>query len=149
MEEARHQALIQQVLITLAHAIEGSSVTADWFFTCFTGHRYLLNVAVLSLRTGFLRWRKFFIPSVKTCEKKPGPPPEKAKGPTERPPTNHPPAILNTAKIHKRPTRSNAALSIRISCVLGSTYCHTRTQSAAIRHMRKTKDIMLPNIRTL
>jgi len=41
----------------------------------------------------------------------------------------------------RRPSRSNVALNIRISCVLGSTNLHTKTQNATIRDIRKKKDI--------
>ncbi|MHC4171577.1 MAG: fumarylacetoacetate hydrolase family protein [Planctomycetota bacterium] len=54
--------------------------------------------------------------------------------------------ILNTARITKRPSTSNAALKIRLSCVLGSTNCHIKVQSAATSDMRKTKSTILPNI---
>ena len=61
---------------------------------------------------------------------------------------NHCPASLNTAKITKRPSRSSAALNIRICCVLASTNRHIKVQSAATSDMRKTKSAILPNINT-
>ena len=59
------------------------------------------------------------------------------------------PVILSAARIPKRPNRSNAALNIRMSCVLGSTDRHMKAQNAAISPIRKTKDTMLPNINIL
>ena len=41
------------------------------------------------------------------------------------------------------------ALSIRITCVLGSTTRHTKAEKAAISNTRKTTDIELPNMNTL
>jgi len=57
--------------------------------------------------------------------------------------------ILKTAKITKRPRTSNAALNIRMSCVLGSTKRHIKAQIAAISPMRKTKDKIFLNIQRL
>ena len=62
---------------------------------------------------------------------------------------NYHPVILNMAKIPKRPSSSNAALIIRMSCVLGSTNRHRKAQIAAISDMRKTKDTILPSINKL
>ena len=59
---------------------------------------------------------------------------------------NHYLVILNTARITKRPSTSNAALKIRLSCVLGSTNRHIKVQSVATSDMRKTKSTILPNI---
>ncbi len=61
-------------------------------------------------------------------------------------PYNYGPVNLNTTRIPKRPSRSNAALNIRISCVLGSTTRHIKAQSVAINPIRKTNNIKLPNI---
>ena len=59
---------------------------------------------------------------------------------------NHHPVNLNTAKMPKRASRSNAALNIRMSCVLGCTNRHIQAQSVAISPMRKIKDTIPPNI---
>jgi hypothetical protein len=61
-------------------------------------------------------------------------------------PWDYGPVNLNTTRIPKRPSRSNAALNIRISCVLGSTTRHIKAQSAAISPIRKTNNTMLPTI---
>ena len=63
--------------------------------------------------------------------------------------SNHWPAILKTAKITKRPSTSNAALNIRMSCVLGSTNRHTKPQIAAISPIRKTRDKIFLSIQRL
>jgi len=62
---------------------------------------------------------------------------------------NHRLVILITAKITKRPSTSNAALSIRISCVLGSTSLHTKAQSTAISDIRKMNERRFLNISIL
>jgi hypothetical protein len=62
---------------------------------------------------------------------------------------NHCPAILNMAKITKRPSSSNAALNIRVSCVLASTNRHIKVQSDATSDMRKIKYTILPNINNI
>jgi len=59
---------------------------------------------------------------------------------------NHCPAILNTTRIPKRPSRRTTALNIRMSCVLGSKIFHTNTQRATISDIRKIKDIKSVNI---
>jgi hypothetical protein len=59
---------------------------------------------------------------------------------------NHRPVILNTTRTPKRPSKSTAALNIRMSCVLGSKSRQTKAQSATISNMRKTKYTMSPNI---
>ena len=56
----------------------------------------------------------------------------------------HCPVIFITAKTANRPSTSSAALSTRMSCVLGSTKRHTNAQTAAMSDMRKTKNIMFP-----
>ncbi len=66
-----------------------------------------------------------------------------AKSRAER---NHYLVILNTARITKRPSTSNAALKIRLSCVLGSTNRHIKVQRVATSDMCKTKSAILPNI---
>lgn len=53
---------------------------------------------------------------------------------------NQRPETLMRANITKRPSMSNAALKMRISCVLGSTYRQTKAHNTAISDMRKTKD---------
>jgi len=59
---------------------------------------------------------------------------------------NHCLVILNTARITKRPSTSNAALKIRLSCVLGSMNRHIKVHIATTSDMRKTKSTILPNI---
>jgi hypothetical protein len=59
------------------------------------------------------------------------------------------PVTLSTAKTAKRTRTRSAALSIRISCVLGFTKRHTNRQSATISDMRKTKDIISPSMEVL
>ena len=59
---------------------------------------------------------------------------------------NHRPVILITAKTAKRPSTSNAALNIRMSCVRGSTNCHIKAQITATNDIRKMKENKLLNI---
>jgi len=56
------------------------------------------------------------------------------------------PVTLTTARTAKRPSTSNAALSIRMSCVFGSTDRHTKAKVVAISDRRNTKNTMLLNI---
>ena len=60
--------------------------------------------------------------------------------------SNYCPVIFNIARTTNRPSTSRAALSIRISCVLGSMNFHTEAQRAAMSDMRKTKNTMSRNI---
>ena len=62
---------------------------------------------------------------------------------------NYCPVILTTARIAARPSSSNAALNMRISCVLGCTSRHTKAQTAATSPTRKRKDIKSRTIRVL
>jgi len=56
------------------------------------------------------------------------------------------PVTLTTVRTAKRPSTSNAALSIRMSCVFGSTNRHTRAKVVAISDRRNAKNTMLLNI---
>lgn len=56
------------------------------------------------------------------------------------------PVSLTMARIAKRPRTSNAALNIRMDCVLGLMNRHTPAQSAATSHARKIKTTILPNM---
>ena len=56
------------------------------------------------------------------------------------------PVIFNIARITNKPSTSRAALSIRMSCVLGSMNFHTKAQRAAMSDIRKTKNTMVLNI---
>ena len=59
---------------------------------------------------------------------------------------NYRPVILNMTRIPKRPSRSTAALNMRINCVLGFNSFHTKAQRAAISDILKIKDIKSVNI---
>ncbi|MCJ7730103.1 MAG: hypothetical protein MUO27_09540 [Sedimentisphaerales bacterium] len=56
------------------------------------------------------------------------------------------PKILIATKITSKLTTNSAALSIRAGCVFGSIYSQTAAQIAAIRHIRRTNNAMLPTI---
>jgi len=56
------------------------------------------------------------------------------------------PVTFTTARTAKRPSTSNAALIIRMSCVLGSTNRHTKAKVVAISDMRNAKNRILLNI---
>ena len=50
------------------------------------------------------------------------------------------PIILTAANTPKTPSKSNAALIIRMSCVLGSTTRHTKAQIATTNDSRNAKN---------
>jgi hypothetical protein len=56
------------------------------------------------------------------------------------------PVSLTTARTTNRPSTSNAALTIRMSCVFGSTNRHTKAQVVVISDRRNAKNMMLLNI---
>jgi hypothetical protein len=56
------------------------------------------------------------------------------------------PISRTTASTPKMPSRSNAARIIRMSCVLGSTTCHTKAQIAATSDNRSAKIRTLLNM---
>jgi len=56
------------------------------------------------------------------------------------------PVTFTTAKTARRPSTSNAALMIRMSCVLGSKYRHTKTTIVVISDRRNAKNTRLLNI---
>lgn len=61
-------------------------------------------------------------------------------------PRYHCPVSLITANTPKRTSMSNAALSIRISCVLGCTNRQTEAHNTTTSDMRKTNDNISLNI---
>lgn len=59
---------------------------------------------------------------------------------------NYRPVILNMTRIPKRPSKSTAALNMRINCVLGFKTFQTNAQRAAISDIRKIRDTKSVNI---
>jgi len=59
------------------------------------------------------------------------------------------PEILSRARTARRQASSRAALSTRISCVLGSTRRQTIAQTAAMSDIRRTNDRRSLNIAIL